>query len=193
MQGGWQPPPGGGSGYGGPPGGGPPGYGQPPPGGAPPGYGAQPGGYAPNPYAQPGAPPGMMGGQTFGNYEFNDTENAIIDKAAGRAKLWGIISTVIGALQCLGTCGAIANPGMAIYLPLGIVGIIVGLTFIGVGNALKNVVNTQGNDIAHMMQAVQKMGSAFLIQTIVTLVGIVLLALVMVLAMFVFVAAAASS
>jgi hypothetical protein len=133
-----------------------------------------------------------MGGQSYGNYEFNDMENSIIDKAAGRAKLWGIISTVIGALQCLGTCGAIANPGMAIYLPLGIVGIIVGLTFVGVGNALKNVVNTQGNDIAHMMQAVQKMGSAFLIQTITTLVGIALVAVVMVLAMFVFVAAAAS-
>ena len=93
MQGGWGPPPGGGYG---PPGGGGGGYGQPPPGGAPPGsmggppgYGAPPpgGGYAPtNPYGAPAGPPGMgmgMGGAQFGNYEFNDFENSIIDKTAG--------------------------------------------------------------------------------------------------------------
>ena len=208
MQGGWGPPPGGGYG---PPGGG--GYGAPPPGapgapppgapGGPPGYGAPPpgGGYAPpNPYGAPqggpqmGGMPGMgmpMGAQ-FGNYEFNDFENQIIDKTAGRAKLWGIISTVIGALQLVGSCGMVANASYATYLPSGIIALVVGITFIGVGNSLKSVVQTQGNDMMHMMQAMQKLGSAFMIQIIATIIGIVLVALIMVLAMFVLVAAAAS-
>lgn len=208
MQGGWGPPPGGGYG---PPGGG--GYGAPPPGGAPPGapggppgYGAppQPGGYAPpNPYGGGGPQMGQMGGgmpgmgmgmspQQFGNYEFNDFENSIIDKAAGRAKLWGIISTVIGGLQVLGSCGMVANASYATWLPQGIIALVVGITFIGVGNSLKSVVQTQGNDLMHMMQALQKLGSAFMIQIIATIIGIVLVALIMVLAMFVLVAAAAS-
>lgn len=210
MQGGWGPPPGGGGGYGPPGGGG--GYGAPPPGGAPPGappggppgYGAPPpgGGYAPpNPYGAPQGGPqmgmgmgmgGMPMGAHFGNYEFNDMENSIIDKTAGRAKLWGIISTVIGSLQLIGSCGMVQNASYATYLPSGIIALVVGITFIGVGNSLKSVVHTQGNDMMHMMQAMQKLGSAFMIQIIATIIGIVLIALIMVLAMFVFVAAAAS-
>ena len=211
MQGGWGPPPGGGYG---PPGGGG-GYGAPPPGGAPPGapggppgYGAPPpgaGGYAPqNPYGQQQGGPqmgGMPGGgmpmgmnpAQFGNYEFNDFENSIIDKTASRAKLWGIISTAIGGLQLLGSCGMVANASYATYLPSGIIALVVGITFIGVGNSLKSVVQTQGNDMMHMMQALQKLGSAFMIQIIATIIGIVLVALIMVLAMFVLVGSAVAS
>lgn len=195
MQGGWQPPPGGGGqgygppggGYGAPPGGGPP--------GGPPGYGAPPGGppqgFAPNPYG--GGPPGMMGMQPqYGNYEFNEYENSIIDKAASRAKLWGIISTVIGALELLGSCGMFASPSLATYLPAGIVAIVVGVTFIGAGNSLKAVVTTQGNDMMHMMQALQKMSTAFIIEIVCAIVGFALAVLGVILLMFVFVAAAAS-
>jgi hypothetical protein len=188
MQGGWQPPPGGG-GYG-PPGGG---YGGPPPGGgAPPGYGGPPPqGFAPNPYA--GGPPmqGMMAPQ-YGNYEFNDYENSVIDKTASRAKLWGIISTTIGGLQIVGSCGMFASPTLATYLPAGIVAIVVGVTFIGAGNSLKSVVTTQGNDLMHLMQAMQKMSTAFIIEIICAIVGFCLAVLGMLLLMFVFVAVAAS-
>lgn len=196
MQGGWQPPPGGG-GYG-PPGGG--GYGQPPPGapgGAPPGYGAPPPsmGFNQNPYgAQPPAMGGMgMGGGSYGNYEFNDAENSVIDKAASKAKLWGIISTTIGALQVMGSCGAIGQPTLATWLPQGIVAIVVGVTFIGVGNSLKAVVQTQGNDIMHMMQALQKMTTAFTIEIICAIIGFVLMVLGFILFAFILVAAVASS
>jgi len=196
MQGGWQPPPGGG-GYG-PPGGG---HGGPPPGGGPPsmggppGYGAPPGqGYAPNPYGGPqGGPPPMMGmAHQYGTYEFNDYENSIIEKTASRAKLWGIISTTIGALQVVGSCGMFASPTLATYLPAGIVAIVVGVTFIGAGNSLRAVVSTQGNDLMHLMQAMQKMSTAFIIEIICAIVGFVLAVIGILLVMFVFVAVAAS-
>jgi len=195
MQGGWQPPPGGG-GYG-PPGGGygPPGGG-PPSAGGPPGYGAPPPGqgYAPpNPYGAPAGPPAMMGmTPQYGNYEFNEYENSIIEKTADRAKLWGIISTTIGALQVLGSCGMFASPSLATYLPAGIVAIVVGVTFIGAGNSLKAVVTTQGNDLMHLMQAMQKMSSAFIIEIVCAIVGFVLAVIGILLVMFVFVAVAAS-
>lgn len=189
MQGGWQPPPGGG-GYG-PPGGG--GYGAPPPGAGAPGYGLPPGpGYAPpNPYGA-GPPPtlGVMSPQ-YGNYEFNEYENSVIDKAAGRMKLWGIISTVVGALQLIGSCGMFVDAKYATNLPSGIVAIVIGITFMGAGNSLKSVVTTQGNDLFYMMQALQKLGTAFLIETICAIVGFVLGAIVLALVAFVFVATAA--
>jgi hypothetical protein len=191
MQGGWQPPPGGG-GYGAPPPGGG-GYGQPS--GAPQGYGAPPQsmGFQQNPYGAPqGGMPGMMSG-SYGNYEFNDMENAIIDKTAGRAKLWGIISTVVGACQVLLSCGSFANPSFASNLPAGIIAIVVGVTFLGVGSSLKMVVQTQGNDVMHMMQALQKMSSAFMVQIVCAIIAFVLMALIFLLVAFVLVAAAVSS
>jgi hypothetical protein len=136
----------------------------------------------------------MMGAPqaSYGNYEFNDYENSVIGKTAGRAKLWGIISTVIGALElCLG-CGAVASPTLATYIPTGIISLVVGITFIGVGNSLKSVVDTSGSDLMHMMQALEKMGTAFMIQIICTIVGVVLMILIGVLLAFVLVAAAAS-
>ena len=204
MQGGWQPPSGGGGGYGAPPGGGgygaPPGggaYGQPP-GGAPPGFGAPPPsmGFQQNPYGQPGGP--QMGGMgqgpaQYGNYEFNDTENSVIDKTASRAKLWGTISIVIGALECLSSCGAFASVEYAKNLPVGIVGIVVGVSFLGVGNSLKQVVQTQGNDSMHLMQAMQKISGAFMIQIICAVVGFVLYVIAALLIAMFAVAVAASS
>jgi hypothetical protein len=136
-----------------------------------------------------------MGGMSqpqYGNYEFNDYENLVIDKTASRAKLWGIISTVIGALQIMGSCGMFASPQLATYLPSGIVAIVVGVTFIGAGNSLKNVVTTQGNDLMHLMQAMQKMSAAFIIEIICSVVGFVLAVVGILLLMFVFVAVAAT-
>lgn len=172
MQGGWQPPSGG--------------YGAPPP-----GYGAGPSG-PPNPYATGGQP--MIAGHSYGNYEFNHLENGIIDKCAGRAKLWGWISAVLGALQIIGGgCGSLSSAALALYVPYGIVFLIVGITFIGVGNSLRYVVTTQGNDIGHMMQALQKLGSAFLIQSITFLVFVVIGVLIgFLMVFFILVGAAAS-
>lgn len=155
-------------------------------------------GYSQNPYGGApqgmGAPPGMMNNPSaYGNYEFNEMENSIIDKTAGRAKLWGIISITIGALECMASCGAVASPGLATNLPTGIVAIVVGISFLGVGNSLKSVVTTQGNDLMHMMQALQKMGGAFMVQIICAIVGFVLTLLAFMLVAFVLVAAAASS
>lgn len=208
MQGGWGPPgaPPGGGGYGAPPGapgapGAPGGYGAPPgapPGGGAPGYGAppgypQPGGYgAPPAQGYPGQQqPGMMGGG-FGNYEFSDNENGIIGKAASRAKLWGVISIVVGACNVLAGFGCFAKPDLIVNFFSGITAIVVGVVFLGVGGSLKMICDSQGNDIAHLMQAMQKLSSAFLIQTIVTIVGAVLFLLAFVLVAFVLVASAAA-
>jgi len=131
-------------------------------------------------------------GVTYGSYEFNDVENAVIDKTAGRAKTWGTIAIVLGALQLLGAAGAVLNPALVAYLPMGIVQIVIGAQFVGAGNAMKAVVGTQGNDIPYMMQALDKLGSAFFVQIVVTILGVVLVALLVVLAFFLFAAVAAT-
>jgi len=93
----------------------------------------------------------------------------------------------------LGSCGAIASPNLATWLPQGIIAIIVGVTFIGVGNSLKSVVQTQGNDLMHMMQALQKMSTAFTVEIVCTIIAFVLAVLGFILFAFILVAAVASS
>jgi hypothetical protein len=139
----------------------------------------------------------MMGGgmgmaPSYGNYEFNEYENSVIDKCASRAKLWGIISTTVGALQVLGSCGMFASPGLATYLPAGVIAIVVGVTFMGAGNSLKSIVTSQGQDMMHLGQAMQKLSSAFMIQIVCAIIMFVLAVVGVLLLMFVFAAVAAS-
>lgn len=153
------------------------------------GYGA-PGGYGP-PHPGPSLPVPPLGPAgpvypQYGHYEFNPYENSIIDKTASRAKQWGVISTIIGALQIFGSCGMVSNGWLAIYLPIGIVAIVVGITFIGVGNSLKAVVTTRGNDLMHLMQGLAKLSSAFFIAIVCVVIGFVLAVAGGVMAMFVF-------
>lgn len=154
---------------------------------APGGYGQPP----PNPYAPAGAAPGMgFGG--YGQYEFNETENATIGKTAGRARTWGIIAIIIGAIEVLSGFAFFVSPGLLLNFFTGIVQIVIGVTFLGVGGSLKSVVTTQGNDLEHMMQALNKISTAFMIQIIMAIVQAVLIAIGIVLVIFVFAAMAIS-
>lgn len=158
MQGGWQPP-----------GPGPTG---------PTHYAGAPGG----PAAAPGMPASHAPGMPFGHYEFNPYENAILAKTAGRARLWGAISALLGFVQMGASCGMVARADLAAALPLGLIGVIVGFTFVGVGNSLRSAVDTRGNDLSHLMQALQKLGAAFMIQAVCTVLAFVMAVLVLVVA-----------
>lgn len=118
---------------------------------------------APNPYGGTpgpyGAPP--PGTSLMGEYEFTDAENEVISGAALWAKLLGIFMIITGVfalLQC--------NP-----VTFGI-NLAVGISFLGGATSLKLVVDTQGNDIQHMMIALGKLRSAFRIRVIVVLIGL---------------------
>ena len=157
--------------------------------------GWQPGGPTqygpPQPQYDPRQPP-QGGYDSYGNYEFNQLENSIIGKCAGRAKLLGWISIAAGAFQLLGGgCGAIASPYYAMYVPYGIVSLIVGFTFIGVGNSLQSIVDSRGQDIPHLMQALEKMGGTYLIQAITSIVMIVVGGVVAIFMFFLYLAATA--
>jgi hypothetical protein len=54
------------------------------------------------------------------------------------------------------------------------------------------VVTTQGNDLMHLMQALQKLSTAFVIEIICSIVGFVLAVIGIVLFLFVLVATAAA-
>ena len=114
--------------------------------------------------------------QAAAGYEFTVPQNAIIQKTATYARLWGIFSIVLGAINIL--------MGLAnwVALPSGIVSVVIGMVFLGAAGSLKAVVDTEGEDIDHMMAAVQKLGIAFLVQVIVTVAAFVVGILLVILA-----------
>ncbi len=56
----------------------------------------------------------------------------------------------------------------------GVPAVIVGAFFIKTAKALQLVVETEGDDISHMMTAVKSLGSAFLVQLIVVALAFVI-------------------
>lgn len=151
--------------------------------------------YNPNPYANPynapqpqqgyGAPPGY-GAQPYGGhgggYEFDHQQNATIDQAAFWARLLGIFLIITGAVAML-NCNVIT---FALDLA-------VGIAFLGGATAFKAVVNTQGNDVMHLMTALTKLGNAFKIRVIVTFIAVGLMLLVGAILLVVLLGSAASS
>ena len=103
------------------------------------------------------------------DYEFTSLENKTIGKAALWTKGVGIISFLNAGLQLLeigekSLLGIIIT--MAIYVAIGV-------AFFKGGVAFQKVVDTEGNDIAHMMEALTKVGSAFMIRIVITVIAVV--------------------
>jgi hypothetical protein len=155
-------------------------YGQPP--GHAPGFQ----GYAPAHHSMGGA--GFAGG---GPVELGPAENAIVSKTASRARTWGIVAMVVGVLSVLGLVGAIValslvaaripddaplDPVRLVFvalLPAALVHLGVGVVYIRAGSSLRAVVDTQGDDLRHLMTALQRLRLAFQVEVGVTLVSFV--------------------
>jgi len=116
------------------------------------------------------------------DYEFDDAQNATIASAALWARVLGVVMIVVGVASLL-NCNVITL----------IINLIVGVNLLGGGSSLSMVVSTQGNDIAHMMQAIGKLGSAFKTRVIATLIGLVLICLFFAVVFVLAIAGAASS
>lgn len=116
------------------------------------------------------------------DYEFSERENQTIKKASTWAIILAIVILIqagLGAVQNLiqaNICGAII--GFAVAL-------VIGIAFYKAGTSLKAVVETEGCDTLHMMEAIDKLGTAFLVRIIVVCVslGFVLISAVALMAM----------
>jgi hypothetical protein len=151
--------------------------------------------YNPNPYGNPyNAPqpqqgyggPQPYGAQPYGGhgggYEFDHQQNQVIQQAAFWARLLGVFLIITGAVAML-NCNVIS---FALDLA-------VGIAFLGGATAFTAVVNTQGNDVMHLMTALTKLGNAFKIRVIVTFIAVGLMAILLAIFMVVMLGAAASS
>ena len=141
-----------------------------------------------NPYQAPASDGAAYGGVVAagGEYEFNDFENHTIAKLAKRCSVWGVISLISGGFCALGIIALLAfmseipneaavvvGIGAAFLGPAAIVYLAIGGLYIGSGRALRLVVDTQGNDIEHLLGGISKLGKAFMIEVIISIFAVV--------------------
>ncbi len=111
-------------------------------------------------------------------YEFGVTENIVISDCGGRARVWGLLCILAGAVQLVASVLNIARlipgNGALFSLPAGVFNVLLGVYFTRAGGSMKSVVDTQGNDITLMMNALRNLSRAFFVQIVATMVFIVL-------------------
>jgi hypothetical protein len=115
------------------------------------------------------------------DYEFTESENKVIQRAGEGCGLYGQAAIALGLLGMVGGLAATVTIQHPRAVPLGI-GVAFGLLptvlggfwYITAGKALRDVVNTQGDDITHMMVALERIAAVFKLEGIVSLIAFVI-------------------
>lgn len=113
------------------------------------------------------------GANPLRGYEFGPREDAVIGRTARWVTWWGWIAIAAGILMIVGGLMSLHTGGVA-QLIMGGVYILIGVFFRAAGKALGRVVETSGDDVAHLMEALGSLTSAFKVQVILVVVGVVL-------------------
>ena len=108
------------------------------------------------------------------HYEFSAAQNEILKRAASWTGFFAWIMMIGSGLMAVGAIFSGEAASVASLIAAAIY-FIVGLSFRGAASSFHQVVATTGNDMDHLMAALDKLGSAFKVMGIVFLVGVVLL------------------
>ena len=106
------------------------------------------------------------------SHEFGPYENEIIGKAGKWIGYWSWIAIFSGI--AMGVGALISGEDVAGGLIMGAVYVFVGIYFRGGAAAMKEVVSTQGNDVQHLMTALDRLASAFKVMVLLVFIGVVL-------------------
>lgn len=125
----------------------------------------------------PGKPPGQ--------YEFNAEQNALMGDLGAKMQFVGMFAVVIGALVLMGGVltvnAAPRNPGAFIA---GLLYIALGAWTRSAGSAFRDVVETRGADITHLMEALGDVRRIYTLFTWICIIAIALLAISLLLVVY---------
>ncbi len=98
--------------------------------------------------------------------------------------MWGRVSViggalvaVVGLLELISGEGGDRIIGLIVYGSLAVVPILIGLHFLKSGKALEAVVTTEGDDIYHLLDSIESLGTALLFQLEAVVLWVLLMAL----------------
>jgi hypothetical protein len=101
-------------------------------------------------------------------YEFDEGSNRVIGSCGNRARIFGILCAISGAVQLLaavaGLVALTASSGSWFLIPSGLFNLALGMLFTRAGTSLTKVVTTRGNDVSLMLHALEHLSKAFMVQ-----------------------------
>ena len=108
-------------------------------------------------------------------FEFNEQQNATIKSLASCMRWVGAVMLVIGALQCIVGVVTIAKQGLPSLLQ-GLILIVFAVFTYKAADAFRRIVDSSGQDIAHLMVALSSLRSLYRLQVIIlAIVGLILI------------------
>ena len=118
---------------------------------------------------------------TFGKepgYEFSPEQNEVIAALASSMKFVGMLSLLGGALLLVAGSVFLAKGGFSVFIQAALALIIGGLTVHAAG-AFRQIVDTRGDDISHLMKALSALRTLYWLQVFLICIalGLVLLLL----------------
>jgi hypothetical protein len=105
------------------------------------------------------------------SHEFGPHESQIIGKAGKWIGYWSWIAILSGVLMIVGSF--LDQEDLVAGLIMGVIYIGIGAYFRGAASAMSEVVSTAGNDVQHLMTALDKLSSAFKVMVLLVLIGAV--------------------
>jgi hypothetical protein len=105
-------------------------------------------------------------------YEFKAHEDEVIGGTARWIGIFAWFGIVIGALLAL--AGIFTFPAGTANLIIGAVYVMIGMWFRDSARSLRSVVETEGDDIAHLLAALGKLRSAFMAMVVLIAAGVAL-------------------
>jgi hypothetical protein len=113
--------------------------------------------------------PGTPGEATSGTgreaYEFSPEQNEVIGSLASNMKLVGFVSLIGGGLLALASCLHLAKGGLQSLFHGG-VAMVVGGFMVQAAGAFRQIVDSRGDDIGHLMTALGALRGLFRLQAI---------------------------
>jgi hypothetical protein len=105
-------------------------------------------------------------------YEFTPAQDEIIASMARWTGIFSWFALISGTLMAF--AGLLQLPAGALNVVGGSVYLFIGMWFRGAAKSLRKVVDTEGDDIAHLMSALENLRSAFMAMVVIVGVGILI-------------------
>lgn len=127
-----------------------------------------------------------MGSPNVPGYEFAPHEEVKIARLARRVRLWGIIALVFALLGAAAFAlvwflvvgrgamhGGWVLASFVAMAPVLLVNAVIASLYIGAGKSLRAVVDTQREDVPHLIDALARLSGAFRIEAILGSIGLI--------------------
>jgi len=107
-------------------------------------------------------------------YEFSSEQNEVIASLASNMRMVGVVSLIGGGLLVVAGCFLFAKGGASALIQ-GAVGMVVGGFTVQAAGAFRQIVDSRGDDIGHLMSALGTLRSLYRLQVILLLCSALLL------------------